>query len=123
MPNASKRPWYKILYVQVLIFVALGILIGVLWPDTGKALKSLGDGFIKLVKMIIGPIIFCTVAHGIAAMHDLRKLGRVGIKTLIYFEIVSTLALIIGLVVINLLKPGVGFNVDPKTLDPSVAQS
>jgi aerobic C4-dicarboxylate transport protein len=116
-----RKPWYRILYVQVLIAVALGILIGVLWPDTGKALRPLGDGFIKLVKMLIAPIIFCTVVHGVASMGDLKKLGRIGAKTLLYFELVSTAALAIGLVVVNLLRPGVGFNYDPQTLDPSVS--
>ncbi|MGB8169838.1 MAG: dicarboxylate/amino acid:cation symporter [Chthoniobacteraceae bacterium] len=110
--------WYRILYVQVLIAVALGIVIGHCWPETGKQLKPLGDGFIKLVKMIIAPIIFCTVVHGIASMSDMKKLGRVGGKTLLYFEVISTFALIIGLVVVNVLKPGVGFNIDPHTLDP-----
>jgi aerobic C4-dicarboxylate transport protein len=109
--------------VQVLIGVALGIAIGALFPDTGKSLKPLGDGFIKLIKMIIAPIIFCTVVHGIASMSDLKKLGRIGGKTLIYFEIVSTIALIIGLAVVNLLKPGAGFNIDPKTLDPKIGQA
>jgi aerobic C4-dicarboxylate transport protein len=119
-PDApAHRPWYRILYVQVLIAVALGILIGWRFPDLGKSLKPLGDGFIKLVKMLIAPIIFCTVVHGVASMKDLKKLGRVGGKTLLYFEVVSTLALVIGLVVVNLLRPGDGFNVDLKTLDPA----
>jgi aerobic C4-dicarboxylate transport protein len=109
--------------VQVLIAVALGIVIGGFFPDLGKSLKPLGDGFIKLVKMMIAPIIFCTVVHGVASMSDMRKLGRVGVKTLIYFEVVSTLALIIGLIVVNFLKPGTGFNIDPKTLDPGVGQT
>ncbi len=104
-----RKPWYRVLYIQVLVAVALGIVVGVLWPEFGKSLKPLGDGFVKLVKMMIAPIIFCTVVHGIASMGDLKKLGRVGVKTLLYFEIVSTLALIIGLVVVNVLKPGVGF--------------
>ena len=111
-----QKPWYRILYLQVLMAVALGIAIGCLWPDTGRALKPLGDGFIKLVKMIIAPIIFCTVVHGIASMSDLKKLGRVGIKALFYFEVVSTFALFIGLIVVNSLQPGAGFNVDPKSL-------
>ena len=106
---ATRQPWYRILYVQVLIGVALGIVVGHFFPDRGKALKPLGEGFINLVKMIIAPIIFCTVTHGIAAMSDLRRLGRVGGKALLYFEVVSTVALIIGLVVVNTLKPGVGF--------------
>ena len=120
---APRQAWYGILYVQVLIAVALGIVIGFLFPDFGKSLKPLGDGFIKLIKLIIAPIIFCTVVHGIASMRDLKKLGRIGIKTVVYFEIVSTIALVIGLVVVNTLRPGVGFNIDPKTLDPSVAQT
>jgi aerobic C4-dicarboxylate transport protein len=122
-PARPRTPWYRILYVQVLIAVALGIVIGHLWPETGKQLKPLGDAFIRLVKMVIAPIIFCTVVHGIASMSDLKKLGRVGGKTLLYFEIVSTLALIIGLVVVNVLKPGVGFNIDPHTLDPKIGAS
>jgi len=109
--------------VQVLIAVALGIVIGAFLPELGKALKPLGDAFIKLVKMMIAPIIFCTVVHGVASMSDMKKLGRVGVKTLIYFEVVSTLALVIGLIVVNLLKPGAGFNIDPKTLDPQIRQT
>ena len=121
MPSAtpSKR-WYSALYLQVLIAVALGILTGFLFPDFGKALQPLADGFIKLIKMIIAPIIFCTLVHGIASMSNLKKLGRIGGKALLYFEVVSTFALIIGLLVVNILKPGAGFNIDPKTLDPSV---
>ncbi len=106
---ASRQPWYRVLYIQVLVAVALGIIVGYFWPEFGKSLKPLGDGFVKLVKMLIAPIIFCTVVHGIASMGDLKKLGRVGAKTLLYFEIVSTLALVIGLVVVNVMKPGVGF--------------
>lgn len=105
---AYPTPWYRLLYIQVLIAVALGIAIGYFNPTLGKALKPLGDGFIKLVKMMIAPIIFCTVVHGIASIGDLRKLGRVGIKALVYFEVVSTIALVIGLVVVNVLQPGVG---------------
>src|SRR4051812_14380813 len=101
------KPWYRILYVQVLIAVALGILGGHFWPEVGKSLKPLGEGFVKLVKMMIAPIIFCTVVHGIASMGDLKKLGRVGAKTLLYFEIFSTIALVIGLIVVNVMKPGV----------------
>jgi aerobic C4-dicarboxylate transport protein len=111
----------RILYVQVLIAIALGILVGALWPDVGVALKPLGDGFIKLIKMIIAPVIFCTVAGGIAHMSDLAKVGRVGAKTLIYFEVVSTLALIVGLAVGIAVHPGAGFNIDPRGLDPTVA--
>ena len=84
------RPWYTVLYIQVLIAIAIGILIGHFWPDLGKALKPLGDGFISLIKMMIAPVIFCTVVHGIGSMRDLKKIGRVGVKTLFYFEAVST---------------------------------
>ncbi len=101
-------PWYKILYVQVLISVALGILVASIYPAFGQSLKPLGDGFVKLIKMMISPIIFCTVVHGIASMGDVKRLGRVGAKALIYFESVSTLALMIGLIVVNVLRPGVG---------------
>ncbi len=107
--TAPSKPWYRILYVQVLMGVALGIVVGALYPKWGASLKPLGDGFIKLVKMMIAPIIFCTVVHGIASMGDLKRLGRIGLKTLLYFEVVSTLALIIGLVVANLMQPGAGF--------------
>jgi len=123
MPStAAKKPWYTILYVQVLIAVFIGILVGNQFPALGKSLRPLGDGFVSLVKMIIAPVIFCTVVHGIASMTDLKKLGRVGIKALVYFELVSTLALIIGLVVVNNLHPGAGFNIDPKSLDAAKVQ-
>lgn len=117
------RPWYKVLYVQVLIAIAIGVLIGHFFPKTGVALKPLGDGFIALIKMMIAPVIFCTVVHGIGSMSDLKKVGRVGIKTLFYFEAVSTLALVIGLLVGELLQPGKGFNIDPSTLDPKAVAS
>ena len=117
-----RKPWYRVLYVQVLIAVTVGIAIGYFFPDFGKSLKPLGEGFIKLVKMMIAPIIFCTVVHGIASMGDLKKLGRVGLKSLIYFEVVSTMALAIGLLVVNVLKPGAGFNIDPAMLDSSIAK-
>jgi aerobic C4-dicarboxylate transport protein len=114
----AHRPWYRVLYIQVLIAIALGIVIGHFFPKTGVALKPLGDGFIALIKMMIAPIIFCTVVHGIGSMSDLKKVGRVGVKTLFYFEAVSTLALAIGLLIGEILKPGAGFNIDPATLDP-----
>ncbi len=117
-PTSARSPWYSILYVQVLIAIALGVLVGHFYPGTGKALKPLGDGFIALVKMMIAPVIFCTVVHGISSMGDLKRVGRVGIKTLFYFEVVSTLALLIGLLVGELIQPGSGFNIDPATLDP-----
>jgi len=115
--------FFKGLYVQVIIAILIGILLGYLYPSFAVQLKPFGDGFIKLVKMMIGPVIFCTIVTGIAGMQDAKKVGRVGIKALIYFEIVSTLALIIGLVVINILKPGVGMNVDPSSLDPKAVES
>jgi aerobic C4-dicarboxylate transport protein len=110
----------KLLYVQVLIGIALGVALGVAWPDLGADLKPLADAFIKLIKLVIAPVIFITVAAGIARMSDLKKFGRVGGKTLIYFEVVSTLALAVGLAVALIVKPGAGFNVDPSTLDPSI---
>ncbi|MDF3886754.1 dicarboxylate/amino acid:cation symporter [Cupriavidus basilensis] len=112
-----RKPFYKILYVQVLFAIAVGIVLGHFWPATGIAMKPLGDGFIKLIKMIIGPIIFCTVVSGIAGMRDMKKVGRVGGKALLYFEVISTFALLIGLLSAHILKPGVGFNIDPATLD------
>lgn len=114
-----KKPFYKILYVQVLFAIVLGVLLGVFHPDLGTQMKPLGDGFIKLIKMIIAPVIFCTVVAGIAGMQDMKKIGRVGGKALLYFEVVSTFALAIGLVVANVAKPGAGFNVDPAHLDSS----
>lgn len=111
----------KILYVQVLIAIVLGVVVGAIWPKTGVALKPLADAFIALIKLVIAPVIFVTVAGGIARMSDLKTFGRVGGKTLLYFEVVSTLALVVGLAVGLLVKPGAGFNVDPATLDPSIA--
>ncbi|WP_165842960.1 dicarboxylate/amino acid:cation symporter [Phenylobacterium deserti] len=110
----------RILYVQVLIAVVLGLAVGAIWPVFGASLKPLGDAFIKLIKMAVAPVIFCTVAGGIARMSDMKAFGRLGARTLIYFEVVSTLALVIGLVVGRTLQPGRGFNVDPASLDPSV---
>ncbi|MBV8274083.1 MAG: dicarboxylate/amino acid:cation symporter [Verrucomicrobia bacterium] len=121
--TSQQRPWYRVLYIQVLIAVVIGILIGWFFPDVGKALKPLGDGFVKLVKMIIAPIIFCTVVHGIASMSDMKRLGRIGLKAIVYFEIVSTVALFIGLIVVNLMRPGAGFNIDPATLDPKIGKT
>jgi aerobic C4-dicarboxylate transport protein len=118
MTDPGPRPWYTILYVQVLIAIVLGVAVGFWFPKTGVALKPLGDGFIALIKMMIAPVIFCTVVHGIGSMSDLKKVGRVGVKTLVYFELVSTFALGIGLAVGELLHPGAGFNIDPTTLDP-----
>jgi aerobic C4-dicarboxylate transport protein len=111
--------WLKSLYVQVLIGIVLGISLGYLWPEQGAALKPLGDAFVKAVKMLIAPIIFCTVVTGIAIMGDLKKIGRVGAKALLYFEVVTTMALIIGLVVARELQPGHGIHANAATLDAS----
>jgi aerobic C4-dicarboxylate transport protein len=119
----ARRPWYTILYVQVLIAIAIGIVIGHFFPKTGVAMKPLGDGFIQLIKMMIAPVIFCTVVHGIASMSDLTKIGRVGLKTLVYFEVVSTLALAIGLIIGEVVHPGAGFNIDPASLNPDAVKS
>src|SRR4030088_1126470 len=121
-PSARRRrPWYTVLYIQVLIAIALGVAIGHFYPGLGKELKPLGDGFISLIKMMIAPVIFCTVVHGIASMSDLKKVGRVGVKTLFYFEAVSTLALAIGLLIGEIVQPGSGCNIDPATPDPKGA--
>ncbi|UEM05466.1 dicarboxylate/amino acid:cation symporter [Skermanella rosea] len=108
---------YHHLYFQVLCAIVIGVLVGYFYPEFGASLKWLGDLFIKLIKMLIAPIIFCTVVHGIASMEDMKKVGRVGVKALIYFEVMTTLALIIGLVVVNLWQPGAGMNVDVNSLD------
>ena len=113
----TKRPLYRSLYFQVLTAVALGVALGHFYPQLGADMKPLGDGFIKLIKMIIAPIIFCTVVVGIAGMEDMKKVGKTGGLALLYFEVVSTLALIVGLVTVNLLTPGAGMNVDASTLD------
>lgn len=113
----AKKPFYRKLYVQVLFAIVLGILVGHFNSSLAVGMKPLGDGFIKLIKMLIAPIVFCTVVSGIAGMQDIKKVGRVGGKALLYFEIVSTLALLIGLVVGNGVKPGAGFNINPATLD------
>src|SRR5436189_1065812 len=103
----ANKPFYHSLYVQVLTAIAIGVLLGHNYPQLGEQMKPLGDAFIKMIKMIIAPIIFCTVVHGIASMQDLKKVGRVGLKSLIYFEVVTSLALIVGLIVANTFQPGV----------------
>lgn len=113
----AKRPIYQRLYFQVLLGISIGVFLGHVYPDVGQAMKPLGDAFIRLIRMMVTPIIFCTITVGIAKMGDMREVGRVGAKALLYFEIVSTLALLIGLVVVNLLEPGVGVNADPNALD------
>lgn len=117
--TAPRQPFYKMLYVQVLVAITIGILLGHFYPETGVALKPLGDGFVKLIKMVIAPIIFCTVVSGIAGMQDMKAVGKTGGYALLYFEIVSTIALVIGLIVVNLAQPGVGMHIDPNTLDAS----
>ncbi len=111
------------LYLQVLFGIALGILVGVLAPEVGASLKPLGDTFVNLIKMLIAPIVFLTVALGIASVGDLKRVGRVGLKALVYFEVMSTLALVIGLVVVHLLEPGVGIHADPSTLDAGALEN
>ena len=108
----GRKPLYKLLYVQVLAAIVLGFLLGWLAPGIAQSdwVKALGDGFVKLIKMVIAPIIFCTVASGIAHIEDARKVGRVGLKALVYFEIVSTLALALGLLIGNVVQPGAGFS-------------
>ena len=115
--NPSKKPFYSSLSVQVLFAVGVAILLGYLRPATAIAMKPLGDAFIRLITMIITLIIFCTVVTGIAGMEDMKKVGRVGGKALLYFEIVSTVALLIGLLVGNVVRPGSGLNIDPSSLD------
>jgi len=114
---AAPRPWYTILYVQVLIAIVIGVALGYFYPEAGKAMNPLGVAFINLIKMLIAPVIFCTVVHGIASMGDLRKVGRIGMKTILYFEVVSTFALVLGLFVGELVHPGSGLNKDPSTLN------
>ncbi|WP_342188138.1 cation:dicarboxylate symporter family transporter, partial [Mesorhizobium prunaredense] len=112
-----RKAFYAQLYVQVLTAIALGVAVGYFCPGTGEALKPLGDAFIKLVKMIIAPVIFLTVTTGIAGMNDLKKVGRVAGKAMIYFVTFSSLALVVGLIVANVVQPGAGLNIDPASLD------
>src|SRR3984957_21090346 len=107
----GRRPWYRILYVQVMIAIVLGALVGWLFPDFARNdwVKAMGDGFVKLIRMVIAPIIFCTVVSGIAHISQVSKVGRVAVKALLYFEVVSTFALVLGLLVGNFLQPGAGF--------------
>src|ERR1700757_513420 len=116
------RAWWKELWVQVLIAMAIGILLGVVRPDIGAQMQPLGDAFIKAIRMLIAPVIFCTVVHGIARMSDLARVGRVAIKAIVYFEVLTTIALIIGLAAVNLLQPGKGMNVDLSHVDASAVK-
>ncbi|MGJ4901227.1 C4-dicarboxylate transporter DctA [Bradyrhizobium sp. HKCCYLS2058] len=118
----ARRGWWKELWVQVMIAMAAGILLGAVKPDLGAQMQPLGDAFIKAIRMLIAPIIFCTVVNGIAHMADMAKVGRVAIKALIYFEAITTLALIIGLTAVNLFQPGVGMNVDPATINSATIE-
>jgi aerobic C4-dicarboxylate transport protein len=112
-----RRPFYRDLSFQVLVGLVLGVLVGSIYPKFGIDLKPLGDAFIRMIQMVIGPIIFCTVVHGIAEVRNLKKVGRIAFKALIYFEVVTTLALVIAMIIVNLFHPGAGMNIDPKTLD------
>lgn len=114
---APPQRWYRSLYVQVLIAIAVGVLLGHYFPETAAEFKPLGDGFIKLIKMMIAPIIFCTVVTGIAGMENMKAIGKTGALALLYFEVVSTIALIVGLVIVNVVQPGAGMNVDVSQLD------
>jgi len=116
-PSPARKPLYQSLYLQVITAIVIGVLLGHFFPSTGEAMKPLGDGFIKLIKMMIAPIIFCTVVVGIAGMEDMKKVGKTGGLALLYFEVVSSIALVVGLVVINLVQPGAGMNIDASTLD------
>jgi aerobic C4-dicarboxylate transport protein len=113
----AQKKFYQSLYLQVITAIIIGVLLGYFYPQTGEAMKPLGDGFIKLIKMIIAPIIFCTVVVGIAGMEDMKKVGKTGGLALLYFEVVSSIALIVGLTIVNVAQPGVGMNIDPNTLD------
>src|SRR3979409_172513 len=117
------RALFKSLYVQVLLGIAAGVLLGFIAPEKGAAMRPLGDGFIKLVKMLIAPIVFSTVVVGIAHMGAMREVGRIGLRALLYFEVVSTLALVIGMVVVNVLQPGSGLTIDPASLDMNAGTS
>jgi aerobic C4-dicarboxylate transport protein len=120
---SKPKKLYQYLYFQVLFAILIGVLLGNFMPETGAAMKPLGDGFIKLIKMVIAPIVFCTVVTGIAGMEDMKKVGRVGAKALIYFEILSTVALAIGLTVVSIVQPGVGLNADATKLDTKALAS
>jgi aerobic C4-dicarboxylate transport protein len=120
---APKKKLYEHLYFQVLCGMLIGVLLGFFYPGAGSAMKPFGDAFIKLIRMVIAPIIFCTVVHGIASMSDLKKVGKVALKALIYFEAITTLALVVSLVIVNLWGPGVGMNIDPAAIDTKQIQA
>lgn len=114
---AAPKKFYQSLYVQVLVAIAIGVALGHFYPSVGESMKPLGDAFIKMIKMLIAPIIFLTVVHGIAGMEDMKKVGRVGFKALIYFEVLTTIALVLGMVIVNVWQPGAGMDVDAAALD------
>src|SRR5450830_688367 len=118
-----KRRFYEDLSFQVFFGIIIGVAVGHFWPDIGKSMQPLGDAFVRLIQMVVGPIIFCTVVSGITGVGDMKKVGRVAIKALIYFEVITSLALVIGLVTINVMQPGVGMNIDVATLDQAAASS
>ena len=122
-PQRPKKPFYRDISFQVFVGIALGVAVGHWWPDVGNASQPLGDAFIRLIQMVVGPIIFCSVVSGIASAGDMKKVGRVAIKAIIYFEVLTSIALVIGLVTTNLLQPGVGMNIDVKALDTGAADS
>src|SRR5580704_11991665 len=115
--SSTSKKFYRSLYFRVIAGILLGVVLGVVSPATAGKMQPLGDGFIKLIRMMIGPVIFFTVIVGIASIGDMRKLGRVGLKALLYFEVVTSIALVIGLVVVKVIQPGAGMNVNPATLD------
>ena len=121
--DKRSRPWYVQLWFQVLVAMVIGIALGHLYPDVGAKMQPLGDAFIKAIRVLIAPIIFCTVVHGISSMANMAKVGRVALKALIYFEVLTTVALIIGLVAVNIFRPGVGMNIDLAHLDTSSVTS
>lgn len=121
--STKRTPIYKVLYFQVICAILCGICLGFWAPDIGASMKPLGDGFIRLIKMIIAPVIFCTVVTGIAGMEDMKKVGKTGGLALLYFEVVSTIALVIGLLIVNTVQPGVGMHVDPNTLDQAAVSA
>src|SRR5208282_5511733 len=115
--STPSTPFYKTLYFQVLVAIALGVLLGYLKPGMGAEMKPFGDGFIKLIKMMIAPIIFCTVVLGISGMENMKAVGKTGALAILYFEILSTIALVIGLVIVDVVHPGAGMNVTAASLD------
>lgn len=123
MEQIKKQTFYKSMHFQIILSIVLGILAGHWFPTFGESMKPLGDAFIKMIKMIIAPIIFCTIVSGIAGMDDMKKVGRVGAKALLYFEIITTFALFMGLIIVNVVKPGAGMNIDASTLDPKAIAS